>query len=298
MSTKKITLNELRSIVKQMMKEEIMLNEDILILKQLSKQLYSLLKSKGFNVELTNALRLNKVKNKQTYAGDASAIEIIVDDKTNIVMVAIPTDAIVSVIMGNEKGWWDLGQQQLGKTDTWFNSPKVRDYVQKLGTELTSIIKKQYPNMKFDFPDQGNWFFVMRFALGTTAKGGVVNPNQRPNAQQPAQQQQPVSEGLKLRNYLKESDILNANFRGVDSNNKLIHVDVDLLYEESEDEIRFTIQQNQFNNQMGAIGIVRIKKQGRNLLKLQDVLREVLKNKFPFLAFNFKTITAFEDYGG
>ena len=96
----------------------------------------------------------------------------------------------------------------------------------------------------------------------------------------------------------EESDILNANFRGVDSNNKLIHVDVDLLYEESEDEIRFTIQQNQFNNQMGSIGIVRIKKQGRNLSKLQDVLREVLKNKFPFLAFNFKTITAIKDYSG
>jgi hypothetical protein len=62
--TKKITMNGLRSIVKQIIKEETMLNEDNLVLNNYAKQLYSLFKQE----EAKNALNeiLKKYGNQVT----------------------------------------------------------------------------------------------------------------------------------------------------------------------------------------------------------------------------------------
>lgn len=170
-----------------------LINEDVLELKQLSKQIYALLKQKGFHIQMVKVVKLNPnplskstlskdtIKDKQLYAGNSSAIQIEANEASEIVGIGIPTDAIVAVLVGGDKeGWFKTAEQQFGSTDKWQNSPKVLDYVKKLGVELTDLIKKQYPAMKFNYIDQ-NWNYIMQFRLSTTKKGGKINTNQRAN---------------------------------------------------------------------------------------------------------------------
>jgi hypothetical protein len=83
-----------------------------------------------------------------------------------------------------------------------------------------------------------------------------------------------------------ESDIKHVKV----GKNKKILVNADLQYEDdTDDQIRFIIQQNNFNVQDGAIAIVRIEKKGRDLFKLKQILRDILEKEFPNLAFKFVT---------
>ena len=62
MATKKITLNELRSIVKQIIKEEMILKEAAntdLELKSVAKQIFSILKKYGFDISNFQSQSLN-----------------------------------------------------------------------------------------------------------------------------------------------------------------------------------------------------------------------------------------------
>lgn len=143
MATKKITINELRSIVKQIIKEERMLNEAISdisdtavnLLMDKSKYMTKPGSSKGVYV----VYDLSLPKGKNSFNKD--------DDSTQIV------------------GYW------------WTKDSAYKK--NKFESDHTDTIKKL-------------------LALSE------VNPNQRPNAPKPQSQQQPVSEGLKLNNFLRK----------------------------------------------------------------------------------------------
>lgn len=216
-----------------------MLNEDFLELKSIAKMLYSLIKSKGFNVEL------KENSSKAKYASDTLAknknndnkggsVEIHQLSDVEQIGVFVPYYAVVynfitnpanrkyieSVVGKNnpdklkynigldepQKYWTHIHTYMYGKGGQIAdvlnskNDPEIKKLISKLGQELTNAVKSKYPNMLFSFKD-GETGYYMYFAEPKTAKGGIKNPNQRPNApnpqktqQQAAPQQQPPAQ--------------------------------------------------------------------------------------------------------
>ena len=177
---------------------ESQLDEDILELKQMSKQLYSLLKSKGFNVNIVNkivvpvnggaATGTNRDQAVST-TGGGEFIQIMVQQGVDgeLVEIAITPSIIARAIVGGGiTDWSDKARAKFGNDwNTWQKNPEIVAYVNKLGDELLAQIKAKYPNMAYKFAQQ-NFYYILYFGYAQTMKGGNVNPNQRPNAPKPA----------------------------------------------------------------------------------------------------------------
>ena len=169
-----------------------MLNEDILELKQMSKQLYSFLKKKGFLPELKNQLQTGK---PQKIGEGENAVQIVVVDKPDErVMIGITAESVAKVLVGGGNDWYNKATQKFGQNITsnamnakgnWFRNPEIIKYVDNLGNEILKQIFAKYPNMIYAFSKQDGFWYILEFKFKETAKGGTANPNQRPNAPKP-----------------------------------------------------------------------------------------------------------------
>ena len=177
---------------------ESQLNEDILELKQMSKQLYSFLKNKGFNVNIVNRIveppnpkGAGYIKDKYGVSsmGAGEFIQIMVQQGADgeLVEIAITPSIIARAIVGGEiADWSNKARAKFGNDwGTWQKNPEIVAYVNKLGNELLAEIKTKYPNMSYKFAEQ-NFYYILYFGYAQTKKGGNVDPNQRPNAPKPA----------------------------------------------------------------------------------------------------------------
>jgi len=178
---------------------EAQLNEDILELKQMSKQLYTFLKSKGFEPELVTKITKplwagatygqggTVTSNKSSIGKGDQAVQIQINETEELVLLAITPHSVAKILVGGGDDWFDKARKKFGDDSSdWFRNPEITKYVDKLGEELVSQIKNKYPNIIYKFEQQQGFFYVMYFKFGETKKGGTANPNQRPNAPKPS----------------------------------------------------------------------------------------------------------------
>jgi hypothetical protein len=170
------------------------LNEDILELKQMSKQLYSFLKQKGFPVTLENKLRqpinplnpksgtITTSKSQVTSDINVEPVQIIVEEgKNEMVTVAISPSNVARILVGKGDDWTHKARQKFGDDwGKWQKNQEIVQYVNKLGNELLAEIKGKYPNMIYKF-EQQEFIYLLRFGYGQTKKGGQFNPNDSKN---------------------------------------------------------------------------------------------------------------------
>jgi hypothetical protein len=189
---------------------EAQLNEDILELKQMSKQLYSFLKKKGFLPSLKNDLQTGTPK--KVGEGENAAQIVVTDKPDERVIVAITAESVAKAIVGGGEDWEQKATQRFGQnitsnsikaTGNWFKNPEIVKYVNNLGDEILKQIFAKYPNMIYGFRQQDGFWYVLEFKFKTTAKGGTVNPNQRPNAPKPTPQ--PQAESLDIDSIVNEA---------------------------------------------------------------------------------------------
>ena len=157
------------------------LNEDILELKQMSKQLYSFLKSKGFQPELKS--NIENEKPKEIGEGDQAAQIVVTDQPDERVLVAISAPSVAKVIVGGGDDWSQKATQKFGQQFTsnaitadgnWFKNPEILKYVDDLGNEILKQIFDKYPNMIYSFSQQDGFWYVLTFKFKETAKGGIA----------------------------------------------------------------------------------------------------------------------------
>lgn len=181
------------------------LKEEILELKQMSKQLYSFLKSKGFPVELTNKIKEpimpqnpkstgTITRDKQSVKSDINVETVqiqVTEGKDENVIVAVTPSNVARVIVGGGNDWSHKASEKFGNDwGTWQKNPEIVNYVNKLGNELLAQIKSKYPNMVYQFA-QEPFYYVLKFGYAQTKKGGQLDPNKVKN---PAPQQQGAPE--------------------------------------------------------------------------------------------------------
>jgi len=196
---------------------ESQLNEDILELKQMSKQLYTLLKSKGIPVELVNKITTPlrpENPNSGTFTKEKSSItsekneltaQIVVEEgKNEMVSVVITPANAARAIVGGGNDWTNKESAKFGNDwAEWQKNPEIMKYVDNLGNELLKEIKSKYPNMIYKF-DQGNFYYVLHFGYGQTKKGGQKDLKQRPNAPKPAAPT-PVAESMDIESIVNKA---------------------------------------------------------------------------------------------
>ncbi len=205
------------------------INEDFMELKSIAKQLYSLLKSEGYEVEIKENSEKSKFRGGDTLVGTKDSqwlndkggtVEIHQFSDAEQIGVFLPVYAvsyqfitapenkeIIKKMMdekrpGDYEKYPGTYQKDISKNwshikDAIFGSPgKIADvsdiqknpevvkFVNKLGTKLIDTIKSKYPNMLLSTQDR-DIHFALYFAEPKTNKGGIVNPNQRPNKPNP-----------------------------------------------------------------------------------------------------------------
>jgi len=193
MTTKKITINELRNIVKQIIKEEIMLNEAAntdLELKSAARQIFTILKKYGLKAQYKADGK--EFTTKEWKAGWGA-------------FIVIGNNGIMTVSV-YDRGIWDTLKKQTNELDMGIQSypteeerKQINQIAGKIYNDIVSALGKD--NFEFRNNREPNEYgmYVM------VVRKKVINPKQRPNAPKPQaqQQQQPVSESLRLRNYFK-----------------------------------------------------------------------------------------------
>lgn len=172
-----------------------LIKEDILELKQMSKQMYSYFKSKGFPVEIEEKISSEKLKEladkaminfglsgpnkKNAYQwrggdkiGKVSSskwgdipVKLHINEKEEVVMVAIPGNEVDRLLQKDGKGINLNGKD-------YTEIPEIIEYVNKIGVELQNMIKEKYPEMVYKFEKQSGYWFIMYFGYQKTAKGG------------------------------------------------------------------------------------------------------------------------------
>lgn len=205
------------------------INEDFMELKSIAKQLYSLLKREGYEVEIKENSEKSKFRGGDTLVGTKDSqwlndkggtVEIHQFSDAEQIGVFLPVYAvsyqfitapenkeIIKKMMdekrpGDYEKYPGTYQKDISKNwshikDAIFGSPgKIADvsdiqknpevvkFVNKLGTKLIDTIKSKYPNMLLSTQDR-DIHFALYFAEPKTNKGGIVNPNQRPNKPNP-----------------------------------------------------------------------------------------------------------------
>lgn len=206
-----------------------MLNEDFLELKSIAKQLFSLIKAKGYDAAIVENSSKSKY-GQHTLVGQkylnqkGGTVEIHQFTDVEQIGVFVPAYAVIyqliidpanakyveSVVArnrpdlagkniglhGHAKEYWThiknymvADSGKLASAREVMQDEGVKQKINQLGKDLQNAIKSKYPNMKFAF-DDGPLGYGMFFAEPRTAKGAVQNPNQRPN--QPKPQQKPT----------------------------------------------------------------------------------------------------------
>jgi len=205
------------------------LNEDFLELKSIAKQLYSLVKSEGYEVEIKENSEISKFKGGDTLVGTKDSqylngkggtVEIHQFSDAEQIGLFLPVYAvayqfitapenkeIIKKMMDEKKpgdyekypgtyqqdiskNWSHIKDAIFGESGKIANiydmqkNPEVVKFVNKLGNKLIDTIKSKYPNMLLSTQDQ-DVHFALYFAEPKTNKGGIVNPNQRPNKPNP-----------------------------------------------------------------------------------------------------------------
>jgi hypothetical protein len=178
-----------------------LIKEDILELKQMSKQMYSFFKSKGFPVEIEEKISDQKLKEladkgmvksglsvgpnkKNAYqwkGGDREQstinkvstgefgsvpVKLHINEKEEYVMVAVPGNEVEKILQKDGKEI----TRKFGQNFT--EGPETVEYANKLGVELSNMIKEKYPEMVYRFEQQHGYWFIMYFGYQKTAKGG------------------------------------------------------------------------------------------------------------------------------
>jgi hypothetical protein len=173
--------SEYPELLKVVSLNESQLNEDILELKQMSKQLYSFLKSKGFRPELRSKIETDKTK--KIGEGDQAVQIIVTDQPDERVLVAITAESVAKVMVGGGNDWSYKAAEKFGQNITssaisakgnWFNNPEIKKYVDNLGNEILKQIFEKYPNMIYGFSQQDGFWYILTFKFKETAKGGTV----------------------------------------------------------------------------------------------------------------------------
>ena len=158
-----------------------LIKEDILELKQMSKQLYSFFKGKGMNVKSPETEQ-GDPKDRGKFSTNVTLndeVQFKIFEGSELVLIALPAIAAVMAMTGVKKAG-DLNASQeadkYGKnTDDYYDNPEVQNYVNKLGEEVVGQLKAKYPKMHHDFlPDKDRIFYFMRFGFKQTAKGGDI----------------------------------------------------------------------------------------------------------------------------
>ena len=195
------------------------LNENLLELKQMSKQLYSFLKTKGFTVEITNKFvtpNLITTKTGVQSSKDEENIQIVVQEGNHGEMVnVIVTPSIVArLLVGGGDGWAYKAETKFGNEwSGWQKNPEILEYVDGLVDELWKEIKKKYPNMVYKF-DEGNFYYVLHFGYGQTSKGGQLDLTQRRNKPNPAT----LGEDLSNKTgdlYMEINDLIDEKYKDI-----------------------------------------------------------------------------------
>lgn len=201
------------------------LNEDFMELKSIAKQLYSLLKSEGYEVEIKENSKKSIYRGGDSLVGTKDSkylnnkggtVEIHQFSDFEEIGVILPVYAVAYQFIAApenkeiikkmvdqkkpgdyekypgtyqqdiSKNWSHIkdaifGESgKIGTADDMIDNPEILKFVNKLGTKLIDNIKSKYPNMLLSTKDEGG-NFALYFAEPKTKKGGVVNPNQRPN---------------------------------------------------------------------------------------------------------------------
>ena len=180
-----------------------LIKEDILELKQMSKQMYSFFKSKGFPVEIEEKISDEKLKElahkgminfagfgrigpnkknayqykggdtKQSTIGKVASgefgsvpVKLHINETEEVVMVAIPGNEITRLLKKDGK------EIALTATKGYTDIPEIVEYTNKIGVELQNMIKEKYPEMVYKFETQHGYWFIMHFGYQKTAKGG------------------------------------------------------------------------------------------------------------------------------
>lgn len=198
------------------------LNEDFMELKSIAKQLYSLLKKKGYEVTIEENSKkatyrsdtLVGTKDSKYLNGKGGTAEIHQFSDIEQIGVFLPVYAVAYQFIidpenkeiiknrlnkpesyeiyqkDNFKDWDHISSTMFaepGKSTSVsdiIKNPEILKFVNKLGSELIGAIKSKYPNMLLSTEDKdGN--FGLYFAEPKTKKGAVVNSNQRPNKPNP-----------------------------------------------------------------------------------------------------------------
>jgi hypothetical protein len=193
MATMKITLNELRSIVKQIIKEERMLNES-------TSNLLDILKK--FEAEAL------KADQKESFS---KRTDVLANEIKSLLDTYFPKGNVKSLPKGGT--YWYIKNKEPFLTITGHDDGKGKGFRANIGIlkELQKIddylkyqevydkVMSAYIVDNLSTPSNEFWMFdklpnqLHSSELGLQTSGG----------QQQTQQQQPVSEGLRLRNYFK-----------------------------------------------------------------------------------------------
>ena len=199
------------------------INEDFLELKSISKQLYSLLKKKGYEIEIKENSKKSTYRGGDKLVGSKDSISngkggtVEIHQFSDIEQIGLflPVHAvafqfitapenkdIIKKMIGQKKDDYEYYQKDGFKNwshlaDTIFGepgkvascydiqkNPQLGEFIKKLGAELIGAIKKTYPNMLLSTQDKET-HFGLYFAEPKTKKGAVVDPNQRPNKPNP-----------------------------------------------------------------------------------------------------------------
>ena len=156
-----------------------LIKEDILELKQMSKQMYSYFKSKGFTVEIEEQLSPEKLKGladkgmlksigtsgptkkgayqQMSTSKDGGTIKKIsgnemgqvpvklnINEQNEVVTVAVPAYEVAKILKKEGK---DI-------RENFVKNPDVVQYVNGIGEELSKMIKEKYPKMVYNFEIQ------------------------------------------------------------------------------------------------------------------------------------------------
>lgn len=159
---------------------ETQLNEDILELKQMSKQLYLFFKKEGYQPKLTTT-KIDYRKEKSIGKDSVHETLIQVNEQQEIVNVAVSPWSVAHQIIGDKPDWYYDAVKKFGDSEKWGSNPEILKQIDELGKKLVEQLKSKYPQMLHRFRRANGWWFVMDFGYGKTKKGGQYNPNDPKN---------------------------------------------------------------------------------------------------------------------